>query len=346
MWWSVCAFDLSLLEQQKQKPSSLTAKTIMFVTALAAPLVIVMAPKFSKQTRGRRCSMCLNMMHEKDLKLHQETCFAAIRCSVTSLPERFIGQNGLEGSFKLVAAGMIPALRTKMLACCKVIKAAYSKNLEHLGCRPADMGHLYGCGWNRRNNQFFGPKGCSQSALQPCQEMLQALLETPALRFVPKGIDNLGDDRPADNELPKVSGFGLFGKRSAFHGENYAAASPSEIAKHLYPRAMQQYMVGGWKGTSCDTSCDTCRKTDHSKCRGCPLHFDEQDASLTILAVWQSSRTPAAQSVRFVGGNESFQCSGGRIFVFHGKYLQHAVIPPRDIQTHLYPWSGLAFVMR
>ena len=130
---------------------------------------------------------------------------------------------------------------------------------------------------------------------------------------------------------------------NAFIGINYipAASDPDhDVPAEVLNQACRPVHLGGHK--PCATTCVTCA-TDCRKCKSCPLHIDSKDKGLTILHLYQSSRTPVTDRVYFVLGNVAHPIAGGMSFIFDGKTVRHGVWAPDSCG---YDWTGLALVTR
>ena len=82
---------------------------------------------------------------------------------------------------------------------------------------------------------------------------------------------------------------------------------------------------------------------DCRQCKSCPLHIDSKDKGLTILHLYQSSRTPVKDRVYFVLGSVAHTIAGGMSFIFDGKTVRHGVWAPDSCG---YDCTGLALVTR
>lgn len=91
---------------------------------------------------------------------------------------------------------------------------------------------------------------------------------------------------------------------------------------------------------SCKETCATCRKPRGCLlCEDCCVHLDK-DHSLSVLLGIQEKDQADDQMAFFVMGNKAFPLSGGRAFLFDGRFVPHGVYCMHGNYT------GMAFVKK
>ena len=225
--------------------------------------------------------------------------------------------------------GMDPATQRSFL---KVFKEG-PKHWGPHGTRPHHRGKLHGFGLVRRFNESY--KG-SWPVMPFILQLFNDVTNNEMYKYYQKEIQN--GDYKALTKDDIVQGVSW----QAFFGESYEAVAwpPAALDQHAPPPGLAAKLGLA----SCQEMCKAC-KVKCSSCTACPLHFDCQDRTVTILLMWQHPRTPAIHQAHWCIMGQSYPLRGGRLCIFHGAKLEHGVKAPMTPHQD-YPWYGCAILCR
>ena len=118
-----------------------------------------------------------------------------------------------------------------------------------------------------------------------------------------------------------LSKLGHFDGTNVYMGIKHIPRVDDPLFYHPPPPAVAKVL----KCLSCADVCLQCMAGDHNACPHCVLHIDRADASISVLYMWQQTRSSKARSAFFCLGDRCFDLHGSLVTAFRGDSTLHGI---------------------
>ena len=270
------------------------------------------------------CRFCKQQVPAKGFAEHERGCLTCVVIPLLDAREKgqqTLGMSPITNEFGLTTEAAIAVVGGSPLGMEKWLTDMVEtgrffgwKNSN--SARKAHQGLQFGCGFSRRTQAPY--RGTHEALAEGFFYFYSDLI-----RFHREQLEDIFSEevRKEVREL-LVSCHdrcGQAGEANIYVGISYIPRSLSTADQHAPPPAVAKILGVD----SCEQSCDLCKRGDHHSCKACPLHYDEGDAGVTCLYLWQASKIQKCDRAYFCLGDSCFAMRSGFFTVFNGASVLH-----------------------